>query len=74
MVAKGAGLMLPPAASEIEIAPAVNKLVKNPTFKIASRRTGDCIRADMDASILLDEMEMLATAGRKGTRSATLTA
>ena len=74
VVAKGAGLMLPPAASEIEIASAVNKLVKNPTFKIASRRTGDCIRADMDASILLDEMEMLAAAGRKGARRAALRA
>jgi UDP:flavonoid glycosyltransferase YjiC (YdhE family) len=62
--AKGAGLRLPPTASEIEIASAVNRLLTEPHFKTAARRVGEAVRADMEDSILVDEMESIAAAGR----------
>jgi UDP:flavonoid glycosyltransferase YjiC (YdhE family) len=63
--AKGAGLQLPPTASEAEIAAAVNRLIAEPQFKAAARRVGDAIKADIDGSMLVDEMEAIAAAGRK---------
>ena len=42
--AKGAGLRLPPTASEAEIAAAVKRLIAEPQFKAAARRVGDAIR------------------------------
>jgi UDP:flavonoid glycosyltransferase YjiC (YdhE family) len=62
--AKGAGLRLPPAASEAEIATAVNRLITEPQFKAAARLLGDAIKADIDRSSLVDEMETIAAAGR----------
>jgi UDP:flavonoid glycosyltransferase YjiC (YdhE family) len=61
--AKGAGLRLPPMASEVEIAAAMNRLLTEPQFKEAARRVGDAIKADIDRSSLVDEMETIA-AGR----------
>jgi UDP:flavonoid glycosyltransferase YjiC (YdhE family) len=62
--AKGAGLRLPPTASEAEIATAVNRLIMEPQFKAAARLLGDAIKADIDRSSLVDEMETIAAAGR----------
>jgi len=62
--AKGAGLRLPPMASEVEIAAAMNRLLTEPQFKEAARRVGDAIKADIDRSSLVDEMETIAAAGR----------
>ncbi len=62
--AKGAGLRLPPTASEAEIATAVNRLITEPQFKAAARLLGDAIKADIDRSSLVDEMETIAAAGR----------
>ena len=62
--AKGAGLRLPPTASEAEIATAVNRLITEPQFKAAARLLGDAIKADIDRSSLVDEMEKIAGAGR----------
>jgi UDP:flavonoid glycosyltransferase YjiC (YdhE family) len=62
--AKGAGLRLPPSASRAEIAAAVNRLVTEPQFKAAARRVGDAIRADIDRSSLVEEMETIAALGR----------
>ena len=62
--AKGAGLRLPPVASEAEIATAVNRLITEPQFKAAARLLGDAIKADIDQSSLVDEMETIAAAGR----------
>ncbi len=64
VVAKGAGLLLPPAASEAEIAATINRLITDPQFKAAARRVGDAIKADIDRSGLVEEMEMIAAAGR----------
>jgi MGT family glycosyltransferase len=61
--AKGAGLRLPPTASEAEIATAVNRLITEPQFKAAARLLGDAIKADIDRSSLVDEMETIAAAG-----------
>jgi MGT family glycosyltransferase len=62
--AKGAGLRLDPMASELEIAAAVNRLIKEPHFTVAARRVGDAIRADISASGLTREMEAIAATGR----------
>jgi MGT family glycosyltransferase len=61
--AKGAGLRLPPTASEAEIATAVDRLITEPQFKAAARLLGDAIKADIDRSSLVDEMETIAAAG-----------
>src|SRR3981189_717031 len=55
--AKGAGLRLPPTASEAEIATAVNRLITEPQFKAAARLLGDAIKADIDRSSFVDQME-----------------
>jgi UDP:flavonoid glycosyltransferase YjiC (YdhE family) len=62
--AKGAGLRLDPMASELQIAAAVNRLIKEPHFTVAARRVGDAIRADISASGLTREMEAIAATGR----------
>jgi UDP:flavonoid glycosyltransferase YjiC (YdhE family) len=64
VAAKGAGLRLPPMASEVEMAAAMNRLLTEPQFKEAARRVGDAIKADIDRSSLVDEMETIAGAGR----------
>jgi UDP:flavonoid glycosyltransferase YjiC (YdhE family) len=61
--AKGAGLRLPPTASEAEIVTAVDRLITEPQFKVAARLLGDAIKADIDRSSLVDEMETIAAAG-----------
>jgi len=63
--AKGAGLRLPSTASEAEIAGAVLRLITEPRFKMAARRVGQAIKADIERSDLVDEMEMIAAAGRE---------
>jgi UDP:flavonoid glycosyltransferase YjiC (YdhE family) len=62
--AKGAGLRLPPMASEMEIAAAMNRLLTEPQFKAAARSVGDAIKTDIDRSSLVEEMETIAAAGR----------
>jgi MGT family glycosyltransferase len=62
--ARGAGLRLPPSASEAEIASAVNRLTTEPHFRTSARRLGEAIRADIEASILVRELEAVAAAGR----------
>src|SRR5260370_1226479 len=62
---KGAGLHLSPMASEVEIAAALNRLLTEPQFKEAARSIGDAIKADIDRSSLVDEMETIAAASRR---------
>jgi UDP:flavonoid glycosyltransferase YjiC (YdhE family) len=57
---KGAGLALPHTASEAEIAAAVNRLIREPHFRIAAHRLGETIAADVAASSLVREMEAIA--------------
>ena len=66
--AKGAGLRLPPMASEVEMAAAMNRLLTEPQFKEAARCVGEAITADIDRSSLVDEMETIAAAGRRASQ------
>ena len=63
--AKGAGLRLPPTASEMEIAAAVDRLITEPQFTTTARFLGEAIKVDIDRSCLVDEMETIAAAGRR---------
>jgi MGT family glycosyltransferase len=63
--AKGAGLRLPPTASETEIAAAVNRLIKEPHFRASAQRVGDAVKADIDASGLVSEMESIVANRRE---------
>ena len=62
--AKGAGLQLPPTASEADIAAAVNRLIAEPRFRMAAGLLGEAMKADIDRSSLVEEMEAIAAAGR----------
>jgi UDP:flavonoid glycosyltransferase YjiC (YdhE family) len=62
--AKGAGLQLPPTASEADIAAAVNRLIAEPQFRMAAGLLGEAMKADIDRSSLVDEMEAIAATGR----------
>jgi MGT family glycosyltransferase len=57
--AKGAGLRLPPSASEADIAVAASRLIREPQFRECARRLGDAVKADMAASALVSEMEAI---------------
>src|SRR5260370_919909 len=57
--AKGAGLRLPPTASEAEIAAAVNRLITEPQFQAAAHLLGDAIKAVVDRASLVDEVETI---------------
>ncbi len=60
--ARGVGLTLPPTASEAEIVAALNRLIAEPHFRIAARRLGDAIAADLDSASLVNEMEAIVEA------------
>jgi UDP:flavonoid glycosyltransferase YjiC (YdhE family) len=59
VVANGAGIRLKPDTSEAEIAAAVNRLITDPQFRVAARRLGDAVHADMITSGLVREMEAI---------------
>jgi UDP:flavonoid glycosyltransferase YjiC (YdhE family) len=61
--AKGAGLRLPPTASEAEIAVAVTRLIKEPQFQAAARRMAALMKAEVTSS-LVQEMESIVDARR----------
>lgn len=60
--ANGAGLQLPPTASEAEIAAAIRRLVGEPHFRFAARRLGNAITADIDGDRLVREMVAIVEA------------
>ncbi|QOG21233.1 MULTISPECIES: glycosyltransferase [Bradyrhizobium] len=62
--AKGAGLQLPPTASVADIAAAVNRLIAEPRFRMAAGLLGEAMKADIDRSSLVEEMEAIAATGR----------
>jgi MGT family glycosyltransferase len=63
--AKGAGLRLPATASESEIASAAARLILEPHCRLASRRLGEAIAADVDGAGLVREMEAIAAMHRQ---------
>lgn len=72
--AKGAGIRLPPTASEAEIAAAMNRLIQEPHFRAAARHLGDAITADMDGSKLVREMETIVAIRRGAATAANMNA
>jgi MGT family glycosyltransferase len=58
--ARGAGLRLDANASEEEIAAAVKRLTEEAHFAAAAQRLGDAIRADIEASSVVSELEAMA--------------
>jgi UDP:flavonoid glycosyltransferase YjiC (YdhE family) len=59
---KGAGLRLPPTASETEIASAAARLILEPDFRLAAQQLGEAIKADIDGARLVQEMEAIVAA------------
>ncbi len=55
--AHGAGLILQPDASEVEIAAALARLAKEPQFGIAARRLRDAMTLDIKSERLVSELE-----------------
>ncbi len=55
--AQGAGLILPPEASEAAIGAALGRLSKEPQFGIAARRLGDAIALEINSERLVAEMK-----------------
>jgi UDP:flavonoid glycosyltransferase YjiC (YdhE family) len=62
---KGAGLRLPATASESEIASAAARLILEPDCRLAARRLGEAIAADVDGAGLVREMEAIAAMRRQ---------
>jgi MGT family glycosyltransferase len=60
--ARGAGLILPPTAPEAEITAAINRLISEPHFRIAARRLGEAINAEIKSARLVGEMEEIVGA------------
>jgi UDP:flavonoid glycosyltransferase YjiC (YdhE family) len=51
------GLSLAPTAAETEIAAAISRLIEEPQFRIAARRLGDIISAEVSKTSLVNELE-----------------
>jgi len=64
--AHGAGLILPPEASEADIAAALGRLAKEPQFGMAARRLGEAITLEIKSERLVTEMEEIVEAYRHG--------
>jgi UDP:flavonoid glycosyltransferase YjiC (YdhE family) len=58
----GAGLILPPTAPEAEIVAVINRLIREPHFRVAARRLGEAINAEIESAGLVGEMEEIARA------------
>jgi MGT family glycosyltransferase len=67
--AHGAGVILPQNASETEIAAALNRLIREPHFRVAASQLGDAIAADIKAERLVGEMEEIVRAQRSTGRA-----
>jgi MGT family glycosyltransferase len=61
VVAREAGLSLTDSATEEEIVSAVGRLVSEPHFKANAVRLGKAIAPDVTSSVLVTEMEAIAT-------------
>ena len=58
----GVGLVLPPTATEAEIAAAMTRLIREPQFLIAARKLKDIIAAEVSGAPLVGEMEQIVRA------------
>jgi MGT family glycosyltransferase len=68
--ARGAGLILPPDASEDEIAAALVRLLREPHFGIEARRLAEAIALDIKSERLVSEMEEIVKTHRSTKRLA----
>jgi UDP:flavonoid glycosyltransferase YjiC (YdhE family) len=59
----GAGIVLPPDASEAKIARALERLVAEPGYSIAARRMGEAMALEIEAQMVVREVEALAGSG-----------
>jgi MGT family glycosyltransferase len=59
--ARGLGLILPPTATEAEIAAAIARLIREPQFGIAARRFRDITAAEVSGAPLVRELEEIVT-------------
>jgi MGT family glycosyltransferase len=59
---RGAGLMLPAAASAEEIRAALRRLLEEPAFAAAARRLGDAVAEEAEGATLVADLEALAAA------------
>lgn len=62
----GAGLVLAPTASEMDIAAAINRLIKEPQFRTSARRLADFITAEIGKRSLMSELEQIVRAHGRG--------
>jgi UDP:flavonoid glycosyltransferase YjiC (YdhE family) len=62
--ARGVGLSVPSTASEMEIAGALNHLIREPLFRARARRLGNAIASDIRSERLVSEMEEIAGINR----------
>ena len=60
VVARGAGLSLPPSASVAELRASVQRLLGEPAFRSAAHTLGEAVAAEARDSTLIDELEALA--------------
>lgn len=58
--AHGAGLILSPTAPEAKIVAVINRLIREPHFRVAARRLGEAIKAEIQSAGLVGEMEKIA--------------
>jgi UDP:flavonoid glycosyltransferase YjiC (YdhE family) len=58
--ARGAGLTLPPEASEAEIAAALARLTKESRFALAARRLQGAMAREITSERLVEEIEEIA--------------
>jgi len=56
----GVATVLPPKSSGTEIAAAVRRMLDDPAYRTAAAAMGERIRAEVDGSVLIPELEALA--------------
>lgn len=59
IVARGAGLMLPPTASAMEIGDATVRIIGDPTFATAAKVLGDHVARETEQSDIVQQIEQL---------------
>jgi MGT family glycosyltransferase len=64
VVARGAGIALTDSATEDEITGAVKRLIAEPRFQAAAGQLGDAIASDGTSSLLVEELETIASTRR----------
>ena len=64
VVVRGAGLMLPPAASVDDLHATIARLLEEPSFRSRARELGDAVAEEVRNSTLVEEIESLSRSGQ----------